>query len=176
MRKAYLLALLLVTLFSACKKDNDTYYIRCNIDGVARTFNVMTFAHVEIDPTTQRKGIGTGGQATSDTDGDWFGFWVDNIPSGNEITAGTYTGTMADFGLLGTFTDATAGHDWEGGSSVEEDAVTYSAPITNHFTVTIQAIDGNTIKGIFSGDFYAEGDPREAKKSVTNGEFYLKFR
>lgn len=175
MKKIFLLTLILVTLLSSCKKSNDSYYIRCTIDGIARTFNVQTFAHHETDPTSGRKGIGMGGLATSDPAGDWFGFWVDNIPSGNEIAPGTYTGTMADFGLLGTFTDATAGHDWYGGSSVEEDAVTYSAPIANHFTLTIQSIDG-AIKGTFSGDFYNDGDPRESKKSVTNGEFYLKFR
>ena len=176
MKRTYLLALALILLISSCKKDNDAYYIRCSIEGVARTFNVMTYPIKEPDPATQRYGIGSGGLATSDTEGDWFGFWIDNIPSGDEIVAGTYTGTMADFGLLGTFTDATAGHDWYGGSSVEEDAVTYSVPIANHFTVTIQSIDGNSIKGTFSGDFYADGDPREAKKSITNGEFHLKFR
>src|SRR5262245_24695021 len=121
MRKTFLLTLFLATLIlSSCKKDNNTYYIRCNIDGVARTFNIMKYAHHETDPSSGRKGIGTGGLATSDDEGDWLGFWLDNIPSGNAITAGTYTGTMADFGLLGTFQDATAGHDWYAGSSTEE--------------------------------------------------------
>jgi hypothetical protein len=175
MKKILLSTLVLFGLLCACKKDNESYYLRCNIDGVARTFNVMKFARQETDPASGRKGIGIGGLATSDSDGDWFGFWLDNIPSGNEIVAGTYTGTSADFGLLGTFTDAAAGHDWYGGSSVEEDAVTYGVTITSHFTVTVQQVDGKTYKGTFSGDFYADGDPREAKKSITNGEFYLKF-
>jgi hypothetical protein len=176
MKKIFFLAFILATLFYSCKKNNDSYYIRCNIDGVSRNFSVQTFAHHETDPGTGRKGIGMGGLATSDVEGDWFGFWVDNIPSGNEIKPGSYTGTMADFGLLGTFTDATAGHDWYGGTSLEEDAVTYSVPITNHFTLNIQSIDGSAIRGTFSGDFYNDGDPRSTKKSVTNGEFYLKFK
>jgi hypothetical protein len=177
MKKIVVSALILFSLLCACKKNNDSYYIRCTINGVARTFNVNTYAHHETDPVSQRKGIGMGGHATSDLEGDWFGFWVDNIPSGNAIIAGTYTGTMTDFGLLGTFTDDAAGFDWYGGSSVEEDAVTYGVTISNHFTLTIQSIDGKAIRGTFSGDFYADGDVQNgAKKSITNGEFYLKFK
>jgi hypothetical protein len=177
MKKIYLLTLVLVSLFSSCKKDNDSYYIRCTIDGTAKTFNVGTYAHKDVDPANaQNYGIGMGGFATSSDQDDWMGFWIDNIPSGDEIVAGAYDHTSADFDLLATYSNESAAFDYASGSSVDEDAVTYAVTITNHFKLTILSIDNNTIKGTFSGDFYDDGDPRNSKKSVTNGEFYLKFK
>lgn len=175
MKRIAYLCLALGLLLSACKKDSANYYLRCHIDGVARTFNVACFAATDVDPGSGARVLLTTGFATSDTEKDWIGFWIDNSGSLNDIVAGTYTGTGTDFTLLGTHTDAN-GHDFEAGTSAEENAVNYSTPIANHFTVTIQSIDDKTIKGTFSGDFYRDADPREAKKSVTNGEFYLKFQ
>lgn len=176
MRKSFLLSLAFFAFLLSCKKNNDSYYIRCTIDGTAKTFNVQTFAHKETDPASQKDGIGMGGFATQNTDDDWFGFWIDNIPSDNPIVAGTYDHTSVDFDMLATYSNEGTGMDFESGSSVDEDAITYAVTIANHFRLTIQSIDGSTIKGTFSGDFYDQGDPRESKKSVTNGEFYLKFR
>ena len=177
MRKTWIFALSLTCLISSCKKNNDSYYIRCTIDGTAKTFNVGTYAHNDIDPSNSKiYGIGMGGFATNSDQDDWLGFWIDNVPSENEIVAGAYDHTSADFDLLATYSNESAAFDYASGSSVDEDAVTYAVTITNHFKLTILSIDNNTIKGTFSGDFYDEGDPRNSKKSVTNGEFYLKFK
>lgn len=174
MKNTYLFILLFVSLFYSCKKDNDTYYIRCNIDGTARTFTSLSYAHKESQNGITA--IGMGAFASSDTEGDWFGFYIDNSPGGDEIVAGTYDHTSADFDLLATHSNEGAGFDYGSGSTIDEDAVTYGVTIANHFRLVIQSIDGNTIKGTFSGDFYADHDPRNAKKSVTNGEFNLKFK
>lgn len=176
MRKTLILSLTLAAFLLSCKKDNSSYYIRCTIDGTARTFNVNTFARKETDPASQNTVIGMGGFATSDYEGEWFGFMIDNIPSGDPIIAGSYDHTSADFDMLATFSSEATGMEYMSGSSVDEDAIAYAVTINNHFRMTIESIDGSTIKGTFSGDYYDQGDPRENKKSVTNGEFYLKLR
>ena len=43
--------------------------------------------------------------------------------------------------------------------------------ISNHFKVTITAINSETIKGTFSRDFYEDGDPRAAKKQSATEAF-----
>jgi hypothetical protein len=174
MKKLSLILLAFACTFLSCKKSNDSYYFRCHIDGAARTFNVGTYAHKEIE-----NGITaylTGGFATSSTSGDWIGIYIDNSSSSDDITTGVYEDSSPDFIVLGTFTDATATIDYESGTSMYEDAITYGHTITNHLKVTIQSIDGNTMKGTFSGDFYPDGNLNGTKKSITNGEFYLKWK
>jgi len=174
MKKLSLILLAFACTFISCKKDKDSYYFRCNIDGTARTFNFSTYAHKETE--NGLTGYGTGGFATASMDGDWIGIWIDNDPSTDDIVAGVYEDSSPDFSVLGTFTDGAAGIDYESGTSIYEDAITYGHTIANHFKVTIQSIDGKTIKGTFSGDFYPNGNLDGTKKSITNGEFYLKWQ
>jgi hypothetical protein len=174
MKKISLILLAFTCLFLSCKKNNDSYYFRCTIDGTPRTFNIGTYAHKEIE--NGQTAFLTGGFATSSTSGDWIGIYIDNSPSGDDITTGIYEDSSPDFTLLGTFTDGAAGIDYDSGTSMYEDAITYGHTITNHFKVTIQSIDDKAMKGTFSGDFFPEGDLEGVKKSITNGEFYLKWQ
>lgn len=174
MKKIFLIALASACLFISCKKSNDSYYFRCTIDGTAKTFNFNPYAHEETE-----NGITsylTGGFATSSTSGDWMGIYIDNSASGDDIGSGLYEDSSPDFTVLATFTDAAAVIDYESGTSIYEDAITYGHTIANHLKVTIQSNDGKTMKGTFSGDFYPDGNLNGTKKSITNGEFYLKWQ
>jgi hypothetical protein len=153
MKKVLLIALVFTCLFLSCKK---------------------TFAHKEV--FGGQYAYQTGGFATSSISGDWIGIYIDNTPSSDEITTGTYEDSTPDFTVLGTFTDGTAVIDYDAGTSMYEHAITNGHTITNHFKVTIQSIDGTSIKGTFSGDFYPEGNLDGIKKSITNGEFHLKWQ
>ena len=42
--------------------------------------------------------------------------------------------------------------------------------------IVITAIDSSTVKGTFSGDFYYMGDISGAKKTITNGDFYVPWK
>lgn len=174
MKKLSIILLAFACTFISCKKSNDSYYFRCSIDGTARTFNVGTYAHKEV--YGGQYAYQTGGFATSSTSGDWIGIYIDNTPSSDEITTGIYEDSSPDFTVLGTFTDGAAVIDYDAGTSMYEHAITYGHTITNHFKVTIQSIDGTSIKGTFSGDFYPEGNLDGTKKSITNGEFHLKWQ
>lgn len=174
MQKILFPALAFACFFISCKKDKDSYYFRCNIDGTARTFNIGTYAHKEEE--NGHTAYLTGGFATSQGSGDWLGIYIDNTPSDAEIGTGLYEDSSPDFTVLGTLTDDQAGIDYDAGTSMYEDAITYGHTIANHFKVTIEAIDNNTIRGTFSGDFFPEGNLDGTKKSITNGEFYLKWR
>lgn len=170
--KNLLIATLLVLSFS-CKKNKDDYYISCTIDGVSRTFNVFPTAHRETD--NGFVGISVGGAAGASEDADSWGFWIDNTPTGGEIVARNYSDTDANFDLLSTYSRNGALIDYEAGTEVVDYANTLSVPIANHFSVTITAIDGNSITGTFSGDFFKEGDPEGEIVQIRNGSFHVKF-
>jgi len=48
--------------------------------------------------------------------------------------------------------------------------------MVNHLTTTITSFTNGEIKGTFSGDFYYNSNPAGAKKSITNGAFYVKVK
>jgi hypothetical protein len=98
------------------------------------------------------------------------------MPSLKEIAAGTYTDASTDYELLFTYALGFSGPEYEAGRTLYEEAQYRGVSISNPLKVTITSISNDVIKGTFNGDFYFEADPNAEKKSITNGEFALKFQ
>ena len=173
----------LVLLFSSCfilscKKEqsggnnNDSYYVTCTVDGKAMKFNGYLFCHNEW--AGGYKSVTINGATDLSSTAAYVGFVITNIPSQDSINAGTYTDASANFEVLAAYSpNISANMDYHAGTTLFNEANLAGATITNHFTVKITSINNQTAKGTFSGDFYYDGDPTGAKKTITNGEFYV---
>lgn len=62
------------------------------------------------------------------------------------------------------------------GAQLASAAAQAGAPLKDHFQLVITYLDSASIKGTFSGDFYYHGDISGAKKTLTNGDFYLPLK
>jgi hypothetical protein len=173
--KTICLSLLIALTFFSCKKDNTdtTYGIKCNINGVPKTFNIQMRAQRELD--NGYKSVSFIGLNNSSSE-EYLGGMVLNIPSQKEITAGTYTDASSEFEVLFTYSLSYSGPDYEAGSSLYEYAQYRGVTVSNPLKLTITSISNDVIKGTFSGDFYIDANPDNEKKSITNGEFAVKFQ
>src|SRR6476620_8402962 len=163
--KTICLSLLIALTFFSCKKDSTetTYGIKCNINGVPKTFNIMMNARREEDngyTSVIFQGLNNGSSE------EYFAGAIINIPSQKEITAGTYIDASNDFELLFTYALSFSGFEYEAGSTLYEEAQYRGVTISNPLKVTITSITNEVIKGTFSGDFYFEADPGAEKKSI----------
>lgn len=173
--KTICLSLLIALTFFSCKKDSTetTFGIKCNIDGVPKTFNIMMNARREEDngyKTVIFQGLNNGSSE------EYFAAAIINMPSQKEITAGTYMDASGDFELLFTYALSFSGFEYEAGSTLYKEAQYRGVSISNPLKFTITSISNDVIKGTFNGDFYHEADPNGEKKSITNGEFAVKFQ
>jgi hypothetical protein len=172
MKKITTLALSLALLATACKKSGSSssaYYIKGNMNDTAMTFNVDAAAHMSTMAgfTT----LAMIGSVSNPQNLQGISLNINNTPSNKKIVTGTYTESSTDF---------VVGAVYNPGSST----VVYGAPVMPNpmhpLTITITSIDQNTVKGTFSGDlFYTNtttGTFGSAKKTFTNGEFYLKIQ
>jgi len=173
------LLLIVAFIFSSCSKGDDggTYHITCNVDGAATSFNTAALAHIDVDPSGPGRDIIihglTGPSATAGT----FGFALNNVPGYDSIKAGVYPDTQTMYEVLASYSgNASSPDDYEAGTSNYQEAVRAGVTLTNHFTVTITSLTAQTVRGTFSGDFYFNGDVKGAKKSITNGDFYVKLQ
>jgi hypothetical protein len=173
--KTICLSLLIALTFFSCKKDNTetTYGIKCNINGVPKTFNILMNALREED--NGFKGVFIQGMNNGSSE-EYFAGMISNMPSLKEIAAGTYTDASTDYELLFTYALGFSGPEYEAGRTLYEEAQYRGVSISNPLKVTITSISNDVIKGTFNGDFYFEADPNAEKKSITNGEFALKFQ
>lgn len=177
MKKGMFLILILGCVFLSCSKDqstNDTYYLTCTIDGVPHTFNLLAGSRKEtngVNTAVFVHGVESASANTAD-----YGFVITNLPSGDDIIAADYPDTSTDFEILTTYQADQSSLGFEAGTTVLEEANMAGVTISNHFKVSITSINTETIKGTFSGDFYEDGDPHAAKKTISNGSFYLKFQ
>ena len=170
--KKIILSMALISVFLSCKKSNSSYsgyHITASVDGSGKTFNTAPVAtkltNMGVTQITLDGFTTAGGESVS--------MIIDNAPSGKPIAPGTYIDTTGDFDVALFYTQniTTA---YAAGSSITAGA---TAAIQNHMKIVITSIDTTTsIKGSFSGDVYLNGDPTAAKKTFTNGDFYLKFR
>jgi hypothetical protein len=46
----------------------------------------------------------------------------------------------------------------------------------NHLKLVITSLDSTAVKGTFSWDFYYNADLSAAKKSITNGDFFVPWK
>lgn len=175
MKKFSVAVFSLFIVLSSCKKDksDENYHVSFTVNGVNKTYTAFAVVHKEtISGNTTLTIIG-GNSPTSFDDN--MGIYLDNSPTGADITTGQYEDNSATFTVLTTYTNG--GTDYESGQSVAEDAVFYNVPIANHFKVIISSMDGNSAKGTFSGDYYADGDVQAGTKlTITNGDFYVKVQ
>ncbi|MDP4150378.1 MAG: hypothetical protein Q8927_01300 [Bacteroidota bacterium] len=166
----------LLTLSLSCKKSNNagsSYFITATINGTAKSFATMPFAHVATNLGITLVGISGGVSNTEPID-----ISVANIPSGQPIVAGTYSDTSTSFVVEALYSPkSTSGVSYNGGSNEDgsNSGLGNSAP-GNHFKVVITSITSTEIKGTFGGNVYLNGDPASTVLAITNGSFYVKFQ
>jgi hypothetical protein len=175
MKKCILFAMLLVGAGLACKKGNSggSFHVTATINGKNETFNVSAVAtRLTIAGATH---ISIGGLATSTPTGEAVQMQLASHPGGPAIKVGTYTDTTTQYDLVGIYW-VDVYHGYLAGTSIYQGSLGgASAPVTNHFKLVITAMDSSSIKGSFSGDYYAAGSTDSAKKTVTNGDFYVQM-
>ena len=162
-------------LFFSCKKDkaDESFHLSCKIDGQTASFNTASFAgHLTNEAGT---GFTFGGLTAATASGDALGFVIIDMGATEKLGAGTYADSSTKFEILTTFTTGADGHAYEAGSTVFQQT-NESSDIANHLKVSITSVTNETVRGTFSGDFFLEGDPTGAKKTITNGDFYLKLQ
>jgi len=172
MKKTTLLAILLAGLSFSCKKSNssDSYHLTATIDGQAMVFNTNL--------TATRGGsiiAFSGASSATSSPGEALLFALDGSSSQPSFQVGVYTDTASSVFLQATYRQTLASQ-YEAGTPTEGTAIATGMTITNHFTLVITAIDSVSIKGSFSGDYFLNGSPANAKKTITNGDFYVKFQ
>jgi hypothetical protein len=166
----------LLLVVSACSKDqsnegdggnNGAFYIRCKIDGTAKTFNVTANA------SKQDLGAGTfsysifGKAAQDATNFESFGF---TLQIGSELSAGTYTET-----------DSTAGYYlvavYNPNSTDPSMFYPSAKDSIDPFQITVSEITDSLMTGTFKGKLYQNTtDATPPSVSVTEGEFKLRIQ
>ena len=175
MKKLTIFFILAIALFISCQKNkpnDDNYYLKFKIDGVDKNYSgYAVFNRDTIAGYITLTIIGANSATSYD---DYMGIYLDNSPAGGTIGTGQYDDVSSTYTLLTTH--AKNGVDFEAGQSVAEDAAFYNVSLANHFKVNISSMDGQTARGTFGGDYYADGDVQAGTKlSITNGEFFVKF-
>jgi hypothetical protein len=174
MKKLFILSIALTGLIASCKKSSSTpsYSMSATVAGTSKNFNV-------IPPVAQKVTSGnittiniTGILSTST--GESMLISLDNSNGGGPIVAGKYADSSSLYNVSGTYIVNLA-TQFEAGSLVWNLA-TGSGVTINHFVLNITSINSTSIQGTFSGDFFSNGDPSAAVKSVTNGSFNAKFQ
>jgi len=175
---AYVLVLISLALNSCSKSDDGgNYHITCTIDGAATSFNTAALAHIDVDPSGPGRDIIVHGLTGAGTTAGTFGFALTNLPGYDSIKAGVYPDTQTKYEVLASYSgNASLADDYEAGTSTYQEAIRAGNTIANHFTVTITSFTAQTVRGTFSGDFYFNGDAKGPKKSITNGDFYVKLQ
>ena len=100
---------------------------------------------------------------------------ITNTPSGKPIIAGTYTDTSSQFAIIGLYRLNTT-TQYVNSTNLAQAAFAAGTPLVNHLKIVITSIDSATIKGTFSGDLFFNGDFTAARKTVTSGDFFVKFQ
>lgn len=141
-----------------------TDFLKCTIDGVARTFNVDVQGE-SVDPTI----FSFGGFETSAITSPYFTIVLNKSPV---ITTGTYnliSGTNTSTYNIPQYSDGTAQTIWTVGAVGQ----------TGTFTVNVSVLTSNpnNIQGTFSGTIYGNnGLSTTDKKVVTNGQFNISYQ
>jgi hypothetical protein len=170
--------ILAISVFASCTKPaasaKEDFHVTCSVDGIPVSFNTSTFAHVETQAGL--KAITINGATNSSLTAGSVGFVITNTPSGDAIAAGTYKDTDTKYELLASYAPNISVTAYDAGTTLYSEAKSLGVTITNHFTVTITSMTTETVKGTFSGDFYYDLNPLGAKKTITNGDFFVKFQ
>ncbi len=137
-----------------------TDFLRCTINGVARTFNEGA-AGALIDPTT----IAISGDENAATPTSQFVITLTKSP---QITIGSYPKfsiSNPNTYCVGIYQDAIVPDPWAIGI----------LPATAGFTVTVTSYTPTRIEGTFSGTLYSDTGLGSVTKVITAGEFGVTF-
>ncbi len=164
-------------LFSCSKSgsggssNSDSTYIKCDMDGVAKSFNNAVKAD-----TLNVGGINSIEISgfTNNVNKETLHLDISNnyAEPGLPIIAGSYPDTSSSFNLSSYYLlvvsqDSTV--QYEAGTSL----ASLGDPIVNHLNIVVTAIVRGYISGTFSGDYFLSGDPKAIKKTIANGTFYV---
>jgi hypothetical protein len=172
------LALVLFLFFGySCTKSSSahpSYHVSCKVNGVPMTFTLNVEAVIEHG--SGETSLAIGGLLDSSLTTPGVGFVIINDPAEQPIVKGTYVDSSTSFQVLATYEPdiADLSLDYNGGSSVYQDAAQAGFDIPNHFKATITSLTSKTVTGIFSGDCYRYYDnfSTAEKVSLTDGDFY----
>lgn len=168
----------LLFLFIACKKEesseagkgligNSGFYIRCKIDGTAKTFNIGAAAGKQ-DLGGSTFSYSIYGKAVADaTNLESIGFTIQISPA---LMAGTYTETNSTSGyyLAGVYNPNT---------THPEKIYAGAMDATDPLQVTVKEITENLVSGTFKGKMYLNSTAANpAGVTITEGEFKVKIR
>jgi len=173
MGRRFILFLFTALVLVSCQKKgsdieaiplSESYYIRCKIDGIDKTFNIMAKATNLVK--TDQVFLSIFGKASGDMDN------IERINMGissiSQIKTGHY---VENDPSLTYFIDAIYNPD----NSVE--TWTIGSPLENSppFTIFITGIDYKSVSGTFKGSVYNKYSRGIGIKTITNGEFYVPF-
>jgi hypothetical protein len=178
MRKTALLVALSLGVLASCKKhsgSSSSYHFTATIDGKAQTFNVSPLAtRLSAFGLTEIAIEGFNGTGTNNTQVLSIG-WTAEPPSTAIFGTGTWADTSQSYETIGTYVVST-NEQYVSGSGVTGAATTSGTKGINDLKITITSLDSTAVKGTFSGDFYFMGDISGAKKTITNGDFYVPWK
>jgi hypothetical protein len=172
--KKILLSMALISVFMSCKKSNSSSgpHMTANVGGTAKTFNTSVLATK----------LGSGGAMAITVAGfassnktEAFTLQLDNLSSGDAITAKTYADTSSGYNITCTYINSSLGQ-YIGNNVTWNDALAVGVTVKNHTKVVITSIDSTSISGTFSGDLFPNADVSQTPTTVTSGDFYAKFQ
>jgi hypothetical protein len=175
--KNALLAFTAICLLAACKKDNsnssDSPHITTTISGTAKAFNVSPIA-------TKMSMLGytsitVTGLATASAASELISLAIAGRYLSQPIGVGTYTDTSSVFAVSAVYS-ADLSTQYVGNNEITKEALRIGSPIVNHLKIVIASIDSVAVKGTFSGDVLLNGKAGSPAKTLTNGDFYAKFK
>lgn len=178
---ALLLAFVSPFILCSCNKsgsdpasNTDSVYITCNMDGVAKSFSYSVTADtLNVGGINSIEISGYTGNSNKET----LHLDISNTYAepGVPISAGSYTDIDGHFELSSYYL-LVVNQD----STIQYEAGTYVAglgdPIVNHLNIVVTSISGGYISGTFAGDYFSGGNPKAAKKEITDGVFYARLQ
>lgn len=177
--KILLVAVLAFCVLVSCKKSNsgssNSYHFTATVDGKAQTFNVSPLAtRITAYGITDIVIEGFNGTSSSNTQTLSLG-WVNSSANSTPFGTGTWSDTSRKYAIAGVYAVPNT-DQYASGTNVTGQASLSGVTITNHFKITITSMDSTAIKGTFSGDFYDMGNVSGAKKTITNGDFFVPWK
>jgi len=147
--------------------------VTATIDGKAVKFNVNAIADKIAVPGVTSLNIT--GFVTNSPTGETIALSVSNVYGRPQpIKVGTYSDTSTLYDVSGSYQTSLT-DSYAAGTTVFQFNGSASPAVVNHFKLVITSLDSNSVKGTFSGDFFSGGGTDQPKKTITNGDFYVKL-
>ena len=178
-KKILLFSTLFVCVFASCKKNNSgsssNYHFTATIDGKAETFNVSPFIFKVTNSGISQIAI-EGFTATTASSGEVLAIsWANTGLGAASFTTGTYSDTASNYSITGVYNPSVS-QSFVGGYQSTGYGSSIGVTGLNHLKLVITSLDSTAVKGTFSGDFYYNADLSGAKKSITNGDFFVPWK